>query len=132
MEFDFKVTTGSREQMIDITSNVNDQLSRDGVRQGLCFVFIPHTTAGVTINEGADPDMASDMVRTLGQLIPRHGNYDHAEGNSDAHLKATIAGVCQTVPVRDGRLALGRWQSLYFCEFDGPRSRRVIVHVIPD
>jgi secondary thiamine-phosphate synthase enzyme len=92
-------------------------------------VYVPHTTAGVTINENADPDVVTDLLNTLEKLVPVHGNYRHAEGNSDAHLKASMMGFSQMVPVIDGRLALGTWQGIYFCEFDGPRRRKMLVGI---
>jgi len=96
----------------------------------LCIVYCPHTTAGITINENADPDVASDIERALSVLVPAEGDYRHAEGNSDAHLKASLAGASETVIVENGQLVLGRWQGLYFCEFDGPRTRTVFVKSI--
>ena len=123
------VQTGSRTQLLDITNIVAAELARSGVKRGTCTVYMPHTTAGLTINENADPDVARDILAGLARLVPATGTYRHAEGNSDAHIKASLMGFTVTVPVIDGRLALGTWQAIYFCEFDGPRSRQVMVGI---
>lgn len=132
MRFELGIATDRREEFVDITEEVNRRLAAAGVRDGLCVVYVPHTTAAVTVNEGADPDVAADILRGLRRLAPEDGAYSHAEGNADAHIKATLTGPSQVIPVVGGRLGLGRWQSLYFCEYDGPRSRKVIVHVLQD
>jgi len=124
------IKTGRRIELVDITSRVQEMVKEKGVADGVCIVYVPHTTAGVTINEGADPSVARDMEVCLARLIPEKGDYKHLEGNSDAHMKATLAGSSQTIFVEDGRLVLGTWQAIYFCEFDGPRSREVLVKVI--
>ena len=119
-----------REVLVDITVLVRTALADAGCGvDGVVHLFVPHTTAGVTINEGADPSVALDAVNTLASLIPRQGPYRHAEGNSDAHVKATLVGSQVTIPLRAGRLQLGTWQAIYLAEFDGPRSRRVQVEV---
>jgi secondary thiamine-phosphate synthase enzyme len=123
------VPTGTRTQLVDITGAVAAELARAGVTSGTCHVYMPHTTAGLTINENADPDVARDILAGLARLVPATGDYRHAEGNSDAHLKASLVGSSVTVPVVDGRLALGTWQAVYFCEFDGPRRRHVLVGI---
>ncbi len=123
------ISTGARTQLLDITGTVEAELSKTGIRSGTCHVYVPHTTAGLTINENADPEVARDILAGLARLVPATGDYRHAEGNSDAHLKASLTGFSVTVPVIDGRLALGTWQAIYFCEFDGPRHRRVLVGV---
>ena len=105
-------------------------IARSGVGEGLCHIFVPHTTAGVTINEKADPDVTRDIEETLSRLVPEGEGYRHAEGNSDAHVKSTLVGVSAFVPVSDGDIVLGTWQAIFFCEFDGPRSRRCLVRVI--
>ncbi len=128
---EFTVETKRRMEMIDITDRVNGIVRESGVEHGICVVFVPHTTAAVTINENADPDVPADIIATLGGLIPQRGQYRHAEGNSDAHLKSSLVGASETVIVEGGRLVLGTWQSLFFCEFDGPRRRKVHVTVIP-
>jgi len=123
------VSTGSRTQFIDITDRISEEVRRTGVQNGTCFVFTQHTTAGLTINENADPDVVRDILASLARLVPPAGDYRHAEGNSDAHIKASLMGFSLTIPVIDGRLALGTWQGIYFCEFDGPRNRHVLVGV---
>jgi secondary thiamine-phosphate synthase enzyme len=124
------VRTSKRTQMVDITSDVQSSLSEAGLSDGLCVVFVPHTTAGVTINENADPAVVCDLLSTLSDLVPENGDYTHAEGNSDAHLKASIMGFSVQVIVEGGRLQLGTWQGIYFCEFDGPRNRQVWLKTI--
>lgn len=121
------VSTGSRTQLLDITTRVASELSKTGMKNGTCHVYMPHTTAGLTINENADPDVARDILAGLARLVPVSGEYRHAEGNSDAHIKASLMGFSLMVPVTDGHLALGTWQAMYFCEFDGPRDRHVLV-----
>jgi len=124
-----EVTTGSRAEFIDITNRISDELKKTGVLNGTCNVYMPHTTAGLTINENADPDVVRDMLAGLTRLVPMKGDYRHAEGNSDAHIKASLMGFSLMVPVIDGHLALGTWQGIYFCEFDGPRNRHVLVGI---
>ncbi len=126
----FPVHTSSHNQFVDITPNVADAVRESGVKSGLCTVFVPHTTAAVTINENADPDVVRDIISTLERLVPHSGAYRHSEGNSDAHIKASMMGFSVTILVESGRLVLGMWQGIYFCEFDGPRNRKVYVKVI--
>jgi len=126
----FKVRTNSQSDLIDITREVQKLLSSADIKSGICQVYIPHTTAGVTINENADPDVKFDIIRTLEKTIPWRNNYRHAEGNSAAHIKASMMGFSVSVPVENGKLLLGTWQCIYFCEFDGPRTRNVIVNLI--
>jgi len=127
-----EVLTRTRNEFIEITELVQEALVDSGVRDGLLTVHVPHTTAGVTINENADPDVVSDMLADLARLVPeRQPYYRHYEGNSSSHLKASIMGNAATIPVSDGRLTLGRWQGIYLCEFDGPRRRTVMVAVLP-
>ena len=121
----FQVESSQRTQWIAITDRVSAAVRQAGVRDGCVQVFIPHTTAGVTINENADPSVAEDMRRFFDSLVPKRPEFTHAEGNSDAHIKASMLGCSLRVIVRDGRLCLGRWQGIYFCEFDGPRTREV-------
>ncbi len=123
------VPTSQRAQMVDVTAQVASELNASGVRSGMCYVYVPHTTAGVTINENADPDVVTDILNGLERLVPLKGNYRHAEGNSDAHIKASLMGFTISVPVVDGRLALGTWQGIYFCEFDGPRRRKMLIGI---
>ena len=125
----FEVHTRRRSQLIDITDRVSDAVAASGIRDGICHVFIPHTTAGVTINEGADPDVAADIESHMAELVPKEAAFEHAEGNSDSHIKAMLSGPSCSAPVRDGNLALGRWQAIFLCEWDGPRTRRVEVGV---
>ena len=125
----FEVSTARRAQMVDITERVAEAVDRSGVREGVCHVFVPHTTAGVTINEGADPDVAADIESHLGELVPKEAAFEHAEGNSDSHIKTVLVGPSCTSPVRGGKLALGTWQAVFLCEWDGPRTRSVEVGV---
>ena len=118
------VRSGKREELINITRQVNDYLVSRSAGDGLCLIWCPHTTAGLTVNEGADPLVAADIVTALKRIVPEDG-YLHAEGNSPAHLKSALMGVSLMLPVTGGRLALGTWQAVFFCEFDGPRNRRV-------
>ena len=126
----FQVRTPSHDCLVEITSQVQDRIGRAGIEQGLCTVFVPHTTAGITINENADPTVQQDLLQILDRVVPWRGNYDHAEGNSAAHAKASLLGSSCSVLVLGGRLRLGTWQGLYLAEFDGPRTRRVWVKVI--
>jgi secondary thiamine-phosphate synthase enzyme len=125
MFFTIPITTKSRSEMIDITSEVEDKLKKSGLKDGMCSLFVPHTTAGITINESADPSVATDIQATLNKLIPWEGSYRHMEGNSAAHIKSSLIGSSITVFVEAGRLILGTWQGIFFCEFDGPRSRKL-------
>jgi len=111
--------------MIDITHIVQEAVGRAGLVDGLCCLWVPHTTAGITVNEGADPDVQADVLRTLSRLVPASGEYAHAEGNSDAHVQSILTGPGVTIPVDAGRLCLGTWQKIFFCEYDGPRRREV-------
>jgi secondary thiamine-phosphate synthase enzyme len=123
------VETSVREQFVDVTRDVGDVVRSSGVRDGWALVFCPHTTAGVCINESADPDVARDVLASLGGLCPRDASWRHAEGNADAHAKAVLVGPSQTIPVQGGSLVLGTWQGVFFCEFDGPRRRDLLVSV---
>ena len=124
------VKTDRRTQLVDVTAKVQKAVSAAGVRSGICYLYVPHTTAGITINECADPDVARDVEGALDRLVPATGTYRHSEGNSDAHIKAVLVGVSQTVPVEGGKLALGRWQGVFLCEFDGPRERELCVKLV--
>ena len=123
------IQSNTRIQFIDITLRISEIIRESGVKSGTCVIFSQHTTAGLTINENADPDVTRDILVSLSRLIPPTGDYKHAEGNSDAHLKASLMGFSLTVPIIDGRLSLGTWQGLYFCEFDGPRNRHVLTGI---
>jgi secondary thiamine-phosphate synthase enzyme len=125
-----EVRSGKRADAIEITERVQHVVRESGVQTGLCQVYVPHTTAGVFINENADPDALTDILQTLEALVPWENGYQHAEGNAAAHIKATLVGTSQTVPVRNGRLALGRWQGIFFADFDGPRARQFQVTVL--
>jgi secondary thiamine-phosphate synthase enzyme len=116
--------TKAREELIGITRTVEEDVSFSGIKEGLCVVYVPHTTAAVTVNEHADPDVRQDILKRLKALVPQDCAYSHIEGNSDAHIKSSLLGASQTVPVNEGRLVLGTWQGIFFCEFDGPRSRQ--------
>ena len=130
MAQEFSVRTQARSEFRDITSRVQQFLDQAPVSEGICHIYVPHTTAGITINENADPDVTADIIASLDRHIPWNDPYRHAEGNSAAHLKASLMGFTAIVPVRDGRLMLGTWQAIYFCEFDGPRNRRVVLTII--
>jgi len=123
------IPTRNQTEFVDITSEIQAVVSQSGVKEGICHIFVPHTTAGITINEGADPDVKRDILSQLNKVIPFQGNYQHREGNSPAHIKASLVGSSQTVFIEEGRLVLGTWQSIYFCEFDGPRQRQIIVKI---
>ena len=124
------IKTQKRCEMIDITRQVASLLAGMEITSGALHVFSPHTTAGITINEACDPDVAADMLQHLSKLVPRDENFRHAEGNSDAHIKTSLVGPGVIVPVENGKLALGAWQGIFFCEFDGPRNRNVWVQAI--
>ena len=127
----FKISTKSKVELQDITSRIREIVQSSGVREGVCHVFVPHTTAGVTINEDADPDVGRDILAQLEKMVPSQGSYQHREGNAPAHIKASLVGCSQMLLVEDGRLVLGTWQGVFFCEFDGPRQRTVLVEVLP-
>ena len=127
----FTVNTSSRTELIDITARITAIVKEDNMKSGLCHVFVPHTTAAVTINENADPDVPADILTSIAGLVPRNGRYRHGEGNSDAHVKASLFGSSETIIVEEERLVLGVWQSVFFCEFDGPRTRKVLVKLVP-
>ncbi|MDH4139406.1 MAG: secondary thiamine-phosphate synthase enzyme YjbQ [Coriobacteriia bacterium] len=125
------ISTTVREQLVDITLEVAEAVAVSGIAEGVAVVYSPHTTAGITVNENADPDVAADLLETLRRIVPCEAGYRHCEGNSDAHVKASLVGSSAVVPIDGGRLVLGTWQGVYFAEFDGPRSRNVIVTVTP-
>lgn len=127
---EISVRTKEKTQMIDITDEVQNILSKKGVKNGIVTVFIPHTTAAVTINEDADPSVKRDILFEINKIIPFSDNYHHAEGNSAAHIKSSLFGVSETVIIKDGKLRLGTWQGIYFCEFDGPRNRKVFLDIL--
>jgi secondary thiamine-phosphate synthase enzyme len=127
----FEVRTARREELVDVTAHVAEAVSASGVSAGVAVISSPHTTAGVTINENADPDVVRDLLHGLERIVPREGGWRHFEGNSDAHLKTSLVGASAMLPVAGGRLALGTWQAVYLAEFDGPRTRRLDVTVLP-
>ena len=124
------IQTNTQTQILDITTQVQNAVGESGIAEGLCCVFVPHTTAGVTINENADPSVKHDIIMELNKVIPFNDNYSHLEGNSAAHIKASIIGSSVNVPVKNNNLLLGTWQGICFCEFDGPRTRHLYVKVI--
>jgi len=126
----FQVRTSTQTELIDITRPVQEAIKKTGVEDGICIVFIPHTTAAITINENADPSVIQDIVMELNKIVPFKDHYHHMEGNSPAHIKASLAGCSQIVLVESGKLVLGTWQGIFFCEFDGPRNRKVYVKVM--
>ncbi len=130
--FTFTLKTSSRVQFLNITSEIRRAIAETGLKEGTALVYVPHTTAGITINEAADPAVVSDINRKLSQLIPVEGSYRHTEGNSDAHIKASLMGSSIQVIVSAGNLVLGEWQGIFFCEFDGPRTRKAIVKTTSD
>jgi secondary thiamine-phosphate synthase enzyme len=121
------VKTSAQTEMVDITATVQEHIRKDGLRDGLLFLYVPHTTAAVTINESADPAVRSDIIMVLNQVIPWKAAYKHREGNSPAHVKATLVGASELIAVENGSLLLGTWQGIFFCEFDGPRSRKILI-----
>ncbi len=130
MTIPVSLSTASGSSMTDISSDVASAVSKSGIKEGICLVSSPHTTAGITINENADPDVKTDMMMEIDKLIPLSDGYLHMDGNSAAHIKATFTGLSVTLPVSEGQLVLGTWQGIYFCDYDGPRQRRVLVTII--
>lgn len=124
------IRSSYKQQFIDITGMVQGIIDRLNVKEGICIVYVPHTTAGITINEDADPDVVGDIQQHLNRLVPEDAGFRHIEGNSPAHIKSSLVGHSVTIPVENGKLLLGRWQGIFFCEFDGPRSRQVIVKLV--
>lgn len=125
-----KLQTRSRTELLEITQQVENIVRGSGVREGVCCVYVPHTTAGIIINENADPSVRRDILSTLNKTIPFEGSYTHAEGNAPAHIKSSLVGFSASIPICDGKLALGAWQGIFFCEFDGPRSREVFIQLL--
>ena len=128
----FEVKTSTQTEFMDVTRSVQEAVKKTGVEDGICIIFIPHTTAAVTINENADPSVVRDILMELNKVVPFKDQYQHLEGNSPAHIKSSLVGSSQIVFVESGELVLGTWQGIFFCEFDGPRNRKVYVKVIPD
>lgn len=128
---EISLRTERRCQLLDITKLVEEAVASSGVKDGICVLFVPHTTAGITVNEAADPSVARDISNTLSRLVPESASYSHSEGNADSHIKSVLVSPSLTLLVKGGRLVLGTWQGVFFCEFDGPRSRKLLVKVIP-
>jgi secondary thiamine-phosphate synthase enzyme len=128
----FPVKTSAQTEFVNVTHSVQEVVKKAGVENGICIIFIPHTTAAITINENADPSVVQDILMELNKIVPFKDQYHHREGNSPAHIKASLVGCSQTVFIESGKLALGTWQGIFFCEFDGPRSRKVYVKVISE
>ena len=124
-----KVKTGSKTELIDITSEIQNLVRSSSIKEGFCMLYVPHTTAAVTINESADPSVKSDILMILNKIIPWEAGYRHLEGNSPAHIKSTIVGASELIAIENEKLVLGTWQGIFFCEFDGPRNRKVNVHL---
>jgi secondary thiamine-phosphate synthase enzyme len=127
---EMQVKTKARNELIDITPQVEKVVEESGIAEGICVIVVPHTTAGVTVNENADPSVRADIIAKLDELVPAGDHYHHLEGNADAHIKAALVGSSECLLVRGGRIALGTWQGVFFCEFDGPRKRQVWVRVM--
>lgn len=127
---ELKIVSKKRNEMIDITNEVQRIIYKENIENGYVIIYVPHTTAGITINEGADPSVQKDIIETLNKLVPEYGNYMHSEGNSDAHIKASILGSSVTIIIQDSRLELGTWQHIFFYEGDGPRNRKVFLEII--
>ncbi|QIB27363.1 secondary thiamine-phosphate synthase enzyme YjbQ [Caloranaerobacter azorensis] len=127
-----QIKTEKHTEFVDITERIQEIVINSKVKNGVCYIFVPHTTAGITINENADPDVKSDMLMELNKIVPFDDNYKHIEGNSSAHIKASLLGFSETVFIEDRQLLLGTWQGIYFCEFDGPRVRKVYVKIVED
>lgn len=125
----FTVSTHKQTEMIDITAKIQQAVEKSGIKSGICTVFVPHTTAAVTINENADPDVVHDILTEINKIVPFNDGYLHMEGNSAAHIKASLFGFSEQIIIEDGKLVLGTWQGIYFCEFDGPRQRQVYVKI---
>jgi secondary thiamine-phosphate synthase enzyme len=126
------IKTGSRIEFKDITREISDIVGKSGVKSGVCYIFVPHTTAGIMVNEHADPAVAADIAAQLDAIVPQHKNYRHTEGNAPAHIKASILGDSRILFIEEGQLVLGTWQGIFFGEFDGPRSRSVLVKIVAD
>jgi secondary thiamine-phosphate synthase enzyme len=126
----FPVKTRNKTEFVDITADVREAVGKESISDGICMIYVPHTTAAVTINESADPSVKSDILMVLNDTVPWTADYRHAEGNSPAHVKSSLVGASELVAIADGKLVLGTWQGIFFCEFDGPRSRKVYLQLI--
>ena len=132
MIYRINIRTGSRVDFQDISPKIQDMVAASGMKNGVCYLFVPHTTAGITVNEHADPSVAEDIATQLEALAPQQSNYRHLEGNAPAHIKASLIGNSQTLLVENGKLILGTWQGIFLCEFDGPRNRTILLKIMPD
>ncbi|XRO74680.1 secondary thiamine-phosphate synthase enzyme YjbQ [Methanocaldococcus sp. 28A] len=132
MLFKFQIKTNKREELVDITPQIVSAIAESKVKDGIAIIYVPHTTAGITINENADPSVKDDITNFLSHLIPKNWNFTHLEGNSDAHIKSSLVGCSQTIIIKDGKPLLGTWQGIFFAEFDGPRRREFYVKIITD
>ncbi|MFZ7102045.1 MAG: secondary thiamine-phosphate synthase enzyme YjbQ [Peptococcaceae bacterium] len=130
--FQYAIATHKKQEFIDITYLLGQAVEQSGIQSGLAVIYCPHTTAGITLNENADPDVVRDILTALAKTFPEEGDYRHFEGNSPAHLKSACLGAAKTLIIAEGKPLLGRWQGLYFCEFDGPRDRRVLIKIMAD
>lgn len=128
--YELDIRTSSHTQMLDITAQVQRKVTESGIKDGVCMIYVPHTTGAVTINENADPDVVRDFTMEINKIVPWEDGYHHMEGNSAAHLKSSMIGFSEQVIIEDGRLLLGTWQGIYFCEYDGPRRRKVLVKIM--
>jgi secondary thiamine-phosphate synthase enzyme len=126
------IKTHSRVEFQDITRTVREVIGESGVARGVCYIFVPHTTAGVTVNEHADPSVVEDVIAQLDKMVPQHGSYRHLEGNSPAHIKASLMGDSEALFIEDGKIVLGTWQGIFFCEFDGPRNRHLLLKIVAE
>jgi len=129
MIHEISLETKNQTELIDISDKINSLIAKSKIENGTCLIFVPHTTAGLAINENADPNVKTDIIKELNKVIPYNDDYKHAEGNSAAHIKSVLCGVDLNIIIKNSQLALGTWQGVYFCEFDGPRSRKVIINV---
>lgn len=127
---EIRLSTSERNELVDITEEIKSIIKQTKVKEGICIIYCPHTTAAITINERADPDVQRDIIVNLSKIIPENGEYHHSEGNSDSHIKSSLIGASETLIIKDNDLILGAWQNIYFAEFDGPRKRKVIVKIL--
>ncbi len=128
--YSIEIKTNKRMEMVDVTGTVREIVRKAGVRNGICVLYVPHTTAAVTVNENADPSVRRDISRTLAKLVPAGAGYEHLEGNADSHIKATMVGPSETLIITNGDILLGTWQGIFFCEFDGPRRRKMFIKIV--
>lgn len=130
MTKEISISTSKRNELINITDQVKEIIRKSKIKEGVCLIYVPHATAGITINEGADPNLAQDLLDKLSELVPQNASYRHSDGNADAHIKSSLVGVSVSVLIKNAKLILGTWQAIFFCEFDGPRERKVVVEIL--